>query len=179
MGLLGQILGGLVSGRAAGRGASMTPSGNSGMSPTLMALLPVVLSMLANRSRTGAAADAGDATGGGLGGSGGSGGLGTLAGLGGLGALVNQFTQRGYGMQANSWVGTGTNEPVLEHAIGEVFGEDQVTQIARHAGVSESEARSGLSELLPEVIDHFTPDGAVADADQLNSSVDDYLRGLS
>jgi len=176
MGLLSQILTGVVNGATGGR--SLGGRGRvGGMSPIVMALLPVVLSMLRNRSRAGVAIGAGAAPGGG--GLGGAGVLGGVAGLGGLGALLNHFTQRGYGTQANSWVGTGANEPLPEHAIGEVFGDDQVAQIAQQAGVSESEARSGLSELLPEVVDHFTPDGALPDADQLNSSVDNYLRQLS
>jgi uncharacterized protein YidB (DUF937 family) len=122
-----------------------------------MALLPVVLSLLSQRSRQGGAA----------------------GGLGGIGDLIGQLTQKGYGRQANSWIGTGTNESLPPQAIEEVFGRDQLHQIAQQAGIGEDEARSGLSELLPDVVDHFTPDGNLPEGEQLSASVDDYLRQLS
>ena len=44
---------------------------------------------------------------------------------------------------------------------------------------AQPEARSGLSELLPEVVDHFTPGGSLPAGEQLSASVDDYLQRLS
>jgi uncharacterized protein YidB (DUF937 family) len=162
MGLLTQILGGLAGNALGGRRGDGSRGG--GMSPVLMALLPVVLNMLSQR---------GHVDGPGVGPAGGSGGL---AGMGGLGGLLEQFTRKGYGSQANSWVGTGANEPLPPNAIDDIFGGDQLHQIAQHAGLGDDEARSGLSELLPDVVDHFTPDGQVPEQNQLTSSLDDYLR---
>ncbi len=156
MGLLTQILGGLA-GNALGRRSGQLGGGRgSGMSPVLMALLPVVLSMLSQRGQQGGA-----------------------GGHGGLGDLLGQLTQKGYGRQADSWVGTGANEALPPNAIDEVLGRDQLHQIAQQAGVDDDEARSGLSELLPEVVDHFTPGGSLPAGEQLSASVDDYLRRLS
>jgi uncharacterized protein YidB (DUF937 family) len=164
MGLLDSILGG-VAGNALGRGmGGMGRRG--GRSGLLMALLPIVLSMLRNRGGGGA-----------LGrgrGMGGMGGLGALAGLGGLGALLQQFQSQGYGDQVQSWIGTGENQPIPPDAVGQVFDSNELSQIASQAGVSEDEARAGLSELLPEVVDHFTPGGNVPDFDQLSASVDQF-----
>ena len=154
MGLLSQILGGLA-GNALGGRDSRRPGG--GMSPVLLALLPVVLSLLSQRSRQGGAA----------------------GGLGGIGDLIGQLTQKGYGRQANSWIGTGANESLPPQAIDEVIGPDQLHRIAQQAGIGEDEARSGLSELLPDVVDHFTPDGNLPEGEQLSASVDDYLRQLT
>ena len=155
MGLLTQILGGLA-GNALGDRDGQRRGG--GMSPVLMALLPVLLSMLSQRGRQG---------GGGAGG------------LGGIGDLIGQFTQKGYGQQADSWVGTGANEALPPQAIDEVFGHAQLHRIAQQAGIGDDEARSGLSELLPDVVDHFTPGGSMLEGDQLAASVDDYLRRLT
>jgi uncharacterized protein YidB (DUF937 family) len=155
MGLLTQILGGLAGNALGGRGGQRR---GGGMSPVLMALLPVVLSMLSQRGRQG-----GDAAGG----------------PGGIGDLLGQLTQKGYGRQADSWVGTGSNEPLPPQAIDEVFGHDQLHRIAQQAGIGDDEARSGLSELLPDVVDHFTPGGSMPEGDQLSASVDDYLRRLT
>ncbi|NUZ04773.1 YidB family protein [Piscinibacter koreensis] len=180
MGLLDQIVGGLA-GNALGRGSDPRGGGRGGV---LMALLPVLLGMLANRA-------GGASGGGGLGGLGGllgglggaaPGSLGGLAdggGLGGLGGLLEQFTQRGYGRQASSWVGTGENEPIPPEAVDNVFGRDQLAQIASQAGVGEDEARSGLAELLPHVVDRMTPEGRLPGQDEFLSSIDELTRDLS
>ncbi|MDM0112332.1 YidB family protein [Variovorax sp. J22R133] len=158
MGLLSQILGGLAGGAPGGG----TARRGSGLSPVLMALLPVVISMLSQRGRQtdgGGGADQG--------------------GLGGLGGLLGRLTQGGYGQQASSWVGTGSNEPIPPQAIDHVFGEHELQQMAQQAGISSEEARSGLAELLPDVVDHFTPSGSLPEGDTLSQSVDDYLRRLT
>ena len=153
MGLLSQILGGLAGNALGGREARRR---GAGVSPVLMALLPVVLSMLSQRGRSG----------------------GGVGGLGGLGDLIGQLTQKGYGRQAHSWVGTGANEALPPAAIDDVFGQDEVHRIAQQAGLNDDEARTGLTELLPDVVDHFTPTGSLPEADQLSASVDDYLQRL-
>ncbi|MDN8613618.1 YidB family protein [Variovorax ginsengisoli] len=169
MGLLTQILGGLA-GNALG--GSQSHSSRGGMSPVLMALLPVVLNMLSQRGHAGGLG-AGPASGGGE-----VGGPGGLAGMGGLGGLLEQFTQKGYGSQAESWVGTGANQALPPNAIDDIFGRDQLHQIAQQAGLGDDETRSGLSELLPDVVDHFTPGGQVPEQNQLSSSVDNYLQAF-
>src|SRR5689334_10007249 len=110
MGLLTQILGGLAGNALGGRRSDGSRGGS--ISPILMALLPVVLSMLSQRGHAGGL---------GPGPAGGAGGLGGLAGMGGLGGLLEQFTRKGYGSQANSWVGTGENEALPPTAIDDIF----------------------------------------------------------
>jgi uncharacterized protein YidB (DUF937 family) len=168
------------------------------MSSVLMALLPVVLAMLANRG--GGAPQAGSGPGGGglgdilgqvLGGGaqrGGGGGMGDIlggmlgggagGGMGGLGGLLEQMQRAGYGEQARSWVGTGQNMPISPDVIGQIFGQGGIAEIARQAGVSEREASEGLSQLLPEVVDRVTPNGQVPDLDQLAASVEDLRKRL-
>ena len=176
-------------------------AGGGGMGSIMMALLPVVLAMLANRG--GGAQQAGMNPGGGglgdilgqvLGGGaprgGGGGGMGDIlgqilgggggggagAGMGGLGGLLEQFQRAGYGEQASSWVGTGQNQPIPSDVIGQIFGQDGLAAIARQAGVSEQDASAGLSQLLPEVVDRVTPNGQVPDLDMLSASVNDLSR---
>ena len=160
MGLLDQILGGLTGGM---QGQQQAPTGQgfggSG-SAAMMALLPVVLSMLSNRGG-GTGAVTSPVTGGG-------------GGLGGLGGLLQQLTQSGYGQQVNSWVGTGANEPIPPQAWSKVFAPQQLSAIAAQAGISDDEARQGLSQLVPEVVDHLTPQGQMPAADQLLASIDQF-----
>jgi uncharacterized protein YidB (DUF937 family) len=99
-------------------------------------------------------------------------------GMGGLGSLLEKFQQAGLGEQVNSWVGTGKNLPISPDAIGEVFGSDTLSKIARHAGVSEAEASHGLSQILPEVVDHLTPNGQMPDLSELSASVDALSRRM-
>lgn len=166
MGLFDQILGGLAGG-ALGRSGLGRMSG-SGLSPVVAALLPVLLRALSQRG-----ASAGGSAAGGLGGLLGGGLLG-----GGLGALLSQLAQGGYGQQAQSWVSTGPNEPLPPQALDEVLGPEQLAQIAAEAGVSPHEARDGLAQLLPEVVNHLTPDGELPADQQLHNSVQDFASRL-
>jgi uncharacterized protein YidB (DUF937 family) len=182
MGLLSSILGGIAGnalGRSSGMGGLRGLGRGGGRSSILLALLPVVLSMLANRrgsATTARSAMPGFGTGGG--GLGGLGGLGALAGLGGLGALLHRFQQNGFGDQVQSWIGTGENQPIEPEAVSRVFDGAELSQIAAQAGVSEDEARTGLSQLLPQVVDHLTPQGQLPDPDQVSSSIDEAAREL-
>lgn len=180
MGLLDDLLGGLA-GQATGGRASLPPTragaGAGSTSAVLTALLPVVLGMLANRGSqprsTGqaSAGGLGDILGQVLGGAAGGGSSG-----GGLGAVLSQLQRAGFGEQAASWVSPGANKPIPADAMSQIFGRDGLEQISRQAGLSEEDASRGLSELLPEVVDHVTPGGDVPDLDTLTSSVADLAR---
>lgn len=202
MGLLDDLLSG-VGGAAMGQGAGQRPPGPSaggggGTGNILMALLPVVLSMLASRgggARQAGGGGLGDILGQVLGGggaprgsAGGTGGdiLGDLLGrgragtgsMGGLGALLEQMQRAGFGDQARSWVGTGQNMPIPPDALDQIFGPRGIDEISREAGLTPQQTSEGLSELLPEVVDRVTPRGEVPDLDQLAQSVDDLRRRL-
>jgi uncharacterized protein YidB (DUF937 family) len=185
MGLLDDLLGGLAGQAMGQQGGQQLPrggSGGGGMPQILMALMPVVLSMLANRGASGAPGRAANASGGG--------GLGDILGqvlgagagggpaAGGLGDLLDQVRRSGFGEQADSWVARGPNNPIPPDAMTQIFGHDGLERISRQAGISEDEATRGLAELLPEMVDRVTPDGSVPDGDALANSVDDFARRL-
>ena len=93
---------------------------------------------------------------------------------GGLGAVLRRFQQQGYSQQAASWVSTGPNKGLAAHAINDVVGLDELSRLSRRLGVSQDEVSSGLAQILPEMVNQLTPDGAVpADADDV------LYRGLS
>lgn len=191
MGLLDDLLGSGLGGASTpgGRGRGSAPASGGGMGGVMMALLPVVLSMLANRGGGGRQGGGGlaDILGQLLGGGGGmrdttagmSGrGAGLGGGMGGLGALLEQMQQAGLGEQARSWVGTGQNMPISPDALSQIFGEGGIGAIARQAGLTPQETSEGLSELLPDVVNHVTPTGEVPDFDQLTRSVEDLRRRM-
>lgn len=184
MGLLDDLLGQLATGsgptpRQAPRAEAASAGG--GMGRILMALMPVVLAMLANRSR-----GSGSEPSAGLGRSGGGGGLGDLLGQvlggaaagGGLGALLEGVRRAGFGEQAGSWVSAGQNLPLPPGALEPIFGQGGLAEIARRAGLTQDEASQGLAQLMPEVVDRVTPNGAVPGDDDLLASVDALARRL-
>lgn len=190
MGLL-DVLNGMQNGP---RGSS-TPSSeksSGGMSPMTMALLGLLAwkaykHMTANQSGTAPQpsptpapppVNANTMDSGGLGGLGGllKGGLGGLlaggaAGTvlsGGLGDLLNQLQQGGHGETANSWVGKGENKAIAPGDLASALGADQIESLSAQSGLSREELLSGLSQYLPQVIDHLTPDGRLPTENELS-----------
>jgi uncharacterized protein YidB (DUF937 family) len=179
MGILEDLLGNVMAdqGSRGGRARQAPPvqAGGSDMGSLLTALLPVVLSMLASRG-SGAGPSGPGASRGGLGDI-----LGQVLGGGaggGLGGLLEQMQRAGLGEQGRSWVGTGQNMPISPDVLGQIFGQSGVAEIARRAGVTPQQASTGLSELLPEVVDHVTPSGQLPDLDQLAASIENLRRRM-
>jgi uncharacterized protein YidB (DUF937 family) len=149
---------------------------NGGMSPMTMAIL-ALLAWKAVKHFGGSQPSAGPASapvpppapssiGGGLGNilAGGLGGLlgGGAAGSvlsGGLGDLLKQFQQNGHGDAVNSWVGTGPNKAIAPGDLANALGADQLDQLSKQSGLSRQDLLQGLSQYLPQVVDHLTPEG--------------------
>lgn len=89
--------------------------------------------------------------------------LGMLAGQGGQGGgladLAARFQQGGLGDVMSSWVGTGQNLPVSADQLSGVLGDDVIAQLSRSSGLSGSDLLGQLAHVLPQVVDHVTPDG--------------------
>ena len=80
-------------------------------------------------------------------------------GQGGLGGLVSKFEQAGLGDAINSWIGGGPNQPVSGDQITSALGAGTVSDIAARLGVDPGDAASQLSQMLPGLINHLTPEG--------------------
>jgi uncharacterized protein YidB (DUF937 family) len=78
---------------------------------------------------------------------------------GGLGDLLKQFQQNGQGETANSWVSPGPNKPISPGDLANALGADQINSLMSQSGLSRDDLLSGLSQHLPDVINHLTPDG--------------------
>ncbi len=125
--------------------------------------------------------DLGSLLGGLLGGGGGGGGAGGAAGGGGnvlgallsglmggggggaggnpLGGLLEMLTKSGLADQAQSWVGTGENQPVSGAQIKEALPDAALEQAARESGVSPEAAADEIAAQLPAVVDKLSPSG--------------------
>jgi uncharacterized protein YidB (DUF937 family) len=80
---------------------------------------------------------------------------------GGLGDLLKQFQEKGQGDAANSWVSNGPNKQIAPGDLASALGADQISSLAAQTGLSSDELLKGLSQYLPDVINHLTPDGRV------------------
>ena len=87
---------------------------------------------------------------------------------GGLGDLMKQLQQGGQGDAANSWVGKGQNQAIAPGDLASALGADQINAIASQAGLSRDDLLKGLSQYLPDVVDHLTPDGRLPDANEIH-----------
>jgi uncharacterized protein YidB (DUF937 family) len=120
----------------------------------------------------------GQVLGGGAAMGGGMRGGGAPEGLGGISDLLRQLDQSGYGKEAQSWVSTGDNLPIPPDAMSQIFGHGGLEAISQYTGLSERETTEGLSQILPEVVNHVTPNGEVPDFDQLSASVESLARRM-
>ncbi|HYZ23033.1 MAG TPA: YidB family protein [Rhodopila sp.] len=89
--------------------------------------------------------------------------------LGGLSGLLQQFNQSGQGQVANSWVSNGPNQPIAPDQLGSALGQTTVSELARHAGISEQDLLAELSRVLPGVVDRLTPNGRVPEHTEVAS----------
>jgi uncharacterized protein YidB (DUF937 family) len=183
MGLL-DVLNGMQNGP---RGPSNPSAQSGGMSPMTMAILGLlaykaVKHLTAAAPGTAPAPSPAGTTAGGLGGDlggllkGGLGGLlaGGAAGSaisGGLGDLLKQLQQNGQGTAANSWVSPGPNKPISPGDLASALGADQITSLMSQSGLSRDELLTGLSQHLPDVIHHLTPDGRLPTEDEVSSRI--------
>ncbi|MCW6508172.1 YidB family protein [Lichenifustis flavocetrariae] len=93
--------------------------------------------------------------------------------LGGLGGLLHQFQQNGMGNVAQSWVGSGHNEPVNPGQVQQAIGPDMIRELAQKTGMSEQQIAQQLSQELPDIINKLTPQGRLPSHDEASS----WLKG--
>ena len=82
---------------------------------------------------------------------------------GGIQGLLARMQQAGLGAQAQSWIGTGQNQPISPDALSQLLGHGQLGQIAQQLGMSQQEVAGGLAQTLPDVVDKMTPQGQIPD----------------
>lgn len=134
---LANALGGAMQGNAAGAGGlgplgALLGGASGGASGGQAELLRAVIGMLGNDSANG-----------------------------GLAGLVQQFQKAGLDREMASWVGTGANLPVSPDQVTAAMGGDQIADLARQFGLGQGDTAGALAQLLPEVVNHFTPGGQV------------------
>lgn len=72
---------------------------------------------------------------------------------------VQDFERSGHGEIARSWVGRGQNRAIAPEKLEAALGEDGIRDLMQQTGMEREELLATLSEHLPRVIDHLTPEG--------------------
>ncbi|TIO79028.1 MAG: DUF937 domain-containing protein [Mesorhizobium sp.] len=90
--------------------------------------------------------------------------------LGGLGGLLDKMKDAGHGNVADSWVGTGQNQPINANDLGAAIGPQVIREIAQRTGLNEQELLQQLSAALPGIVDKLTPNGQIPQNHQVASA---------
>ncbi len=78
---------------------------------------------------------------------------------GGVDGLLGKLRAGGLGDQVDSWISTGSNEPVDPQRLGDALGPDTTQQLSASTGLSVQSLLPLLAQFLPMIIDHLTPGG--------------------
>jgi uncharacterized protein YidB (DUF937 family) len=122
-----------------------------GMSSILPLLLPLVVSMLLSKTNNGQS---------------------------GVAELLGRMDSLGLGDVAKSWVGTEPNKSITPAQAKKIVGADQVAELAKQSGLSTAQVGQGLTHILPELLNHVTPNGSVPESGDLQSVLGGLLGGL-
>ncbi len=81
--------------------------------------------------------------------------------VGGLDGLLAKLRSAGLGDAVDSWVSTGSNQPVEPAALGQALGPDTVQQLAGGTGLDIGQLLPMLAAFLPQIVSMLTPNGSV------------------
>jgi uncharacterized protein YidB (DUF937 family) len=94
---------------------------------------------------------------------------------GGLQGVLGQFQQAGLAEHVESWVGGSENQPITGDHVQQALGADQVQALAQQAGMDPAQASQSLASMLPEIVNHLTPNGGMPDASALQQGLGGLL----
>jgi hypothetical protein len=95
---------------------------------------------------------------------------------GGISGVLEKLQSSGLGDVVSSWLGQGANSPISADQLSSVLGSDTINNIAGASGLSADQISSGLSSVLPSVVDQASPNGQL-DVSQLQNMLGGLLGG--
>jgi uncharacterized protein YidB (DUF937 family) len=83
-------------------------------------------------------------------------------------ARLNKLHQGGLGNAANSWVGSGQNQPVSPSQLGQALGPNIIKTLSQMTGLSEDDLTKQLSQGIPVIVNTLTPNGRLPTVAELS-----------
>lgn len=82
-----------------------------------------------------------------------------------IAGLASKFASSG-GLKdiVGSWLGDGANSSINPAQLMEMFGGDKLSSFASNLGVDQEQATSGLSEVLPNLMDKASSGGNILES---------------
>ena len=81
--------------------------------------------------------------------------------IGGPVGMAQALAKQGQGDVVTSWISTGKNLPISPDALLKLFGQEKIHQLASGMGMSIPSLLSGLTVVLPEMINKLSPAGSL------------------
>ncbi|WP_297480100.1 YidB family protein [uncultured Photobacterium sp.] len=82
--------------------------------------------------------------------------------------LLSSIDGAGFANVLQSWLGKGENSAISTDDISKIFSGSQLSDFANELNIPEQDAKAGLSEALPAMVDNASPAGEIA-GELLNS----------
>jgi uncharacterized protein YidB (DUF937 family) len=79
----------------------------------------------------------------------------------GISSLSKMFEGKEASAAFQSWVGNGANLPISSDQLASVLGKERIAAISQKVGVTPEELQRKLSVVLPQVVNHLTPNGQI------------------
>ncbi len=86
-----------------------------------------------------------------------------------LGSIVSKLQGSGLADVASSWLGNGDNLPLSADQIGNLFDSDKLSSFASALNLDMDSVKSGLSGVIPQLIDKASPGGELLDLSNLDA----------
>jgi uncharacterized protein YidB (DUF937 family) len=93
--------------------------------------------------------------------------------------LVDTMHANGMGDVAQSWVGTGANQPISPEQVARVLSPEQLAQLSAASGLLTEQAAQSVAAVLPDLVNHLTPDGSLPDPAQVTATTDQLQSALA
>ncbi len=81
-----------------------------------------------------------------------------------IGSILSGMNSGGLGGIAKSWLSDGANENISTDQVSSMFDTGKLSEFASQLGLSQEEAKGGLADALPKMVDNASSGGSLLDS---------------
>ena len=81
-----------------------------------------------------------------------------------ISSILSGMSSGGLGDIAKSWLGDGANDNISMDQISNMFDTGKLSEFASQLGLSQDEAKGGLADALPQMVDKASSGGSLLDS---------------